>query len=266
MSVIEKAKTLAWFAGRPAYWQHAGALARRKFGPDLDSPALCAAATAWAAERAVPLAEALAVVGLEAQGPLPALSPETLAEARERMALSQVEMGGAGDLDLLHAVAVLSGATRVIETGVAYGWSSLSLLSAIAERPGARLVSVDMPYPKMGNDPFVGIVVPDHLRPHWTLLREPDRPGIERAIALVGQPLDLVHYDSDKSHAGRRYGYPLLWNALRPGGIFISDDIQDNFGFREFMERTGTPFAVTGMGGRYVGMAVKPPADGSTGA
>ncbi len=61
---------------------------------------------------------------------------------------SQVSMGGPGDLQLLHAAVYLSGAKRIIETGVAYGWSSLAILSAIEKRPEAKLVSVDMPYPK----------------------------------------------------------------------------------------------------------------------
>lgn len=264
MSMIEKTKTLAWFLGRPTYWYHALALAHRKFTPDLDSPELRAQATAWADARAVPLSDALARLGILVDGPLPTLPCHTIEEARLRMSRSRVEMGGAADVNLLYAAAVLSGATNAIETGVAYGWSSLALLSAMAGREGAQLVSVDMPYPKKGNDPYVGIVVPETLRQNWTLVREPDRRGIKRAISMVGEQLDLVHYDSDKSHAGRRYGYPLLWNALRPGGVFISDDIEDNFGFREFMERTKASFAITALEGRYVGISRKPtsaPAD-----
>ena len=46
--------------------------------------------------------------------------------------------------------------------------------------------------------------------------------------------LDLCHYDSDKSYYGRRWAYPKLWEALKTGGIFISDDIQDNWAFKEF--------------------------------
>src|SRR5262249_40277160 len=144
---------------------------------------------------------------------------------------SAVRMGGPGDVNLLYAAVKLSGAWRVVETGVAYGWSSLAILAALDGRDGARLVSVDMPYPKINNEAFVGIAVPERLRGRWRLIHAPDRHGLERAIAEAGGTIDLCHYDSDKSWWGRQYGFPLLWEALRPGGVFISDDVQDNMAF-----------------------------------
>jgi hypothetical protein len=53
------------------------------------------------------------------------------------------------------------------------------------------------------------------------------------------------------------YAYPRLWIALRPGGLFISDDIQDNFGFRNFCERSSIEFQVTSSGGKFIGVAQK---------
>ncbi|MFV0281806.1 MAG: hypothetical protein ACK5JM_13735, partial [Rhodoblastus sp.] len=70
------------------------------------------------------------------------------------------------------------GARRMVETGVAYGWSSLALLAASEDRPDSRLVSVDMPYPKMNNEAFVGIVVPERFHARWKLVRKPDRNGL----------------------------------------------------------------------------------------
>jgi hypothetical protein len=55
-----------------------------------------------------------------------------------------------------------------------------------------------MPYPKMNNEAFVGIVVPERLRGSWQIIREPDRCGLEKAIAHGGT-MDLCHHDSDKS-------------------------------------------------------------------
>lgn len=111
-------------------------------------------------------------------------------------------MGGPGDINLLYAATILSRARRVVETGVAYGWSSLAILAAIHCQQGARLVSVDMAYPKMNNEAFVGIVVPERLRTSWEIIRGPDRTGIKKAIARAGGVIDLCHYDSDKSWGG----------------------------------------------------------------
>ena len=235
--MFEKIRTLLWFAARPSFWPQAIALIGRKFQPDLDTAEDRQKATAWAAQRAVPLAEALSRVGLS--GDAPDLDPALIAEGQARAAKSQIEMGGPGDINLLFAAVQMSGAQKVVETGVAYGWSSLAILAGLQGRENAKLVSVDMPYPKMGNEAFVGIAVPDRLRGPWELVRQPDRNGLRVALSKIGGSIDLCHYDSDKSTYGRRFGFPLLWNALRPGGIFISDDIQDNMGFADFAEETG---------------------------
>ena len=166
-------------------------------------------------------------------------------------------MGGAGDINLLYAATILSGALHVVETGVAYGWSSLAILAALESRDGGWLVSVDMPYPKMNNEDFVGIVVPERLRNQWALVREPDRNGLVKAMARFGGSIDLCHYDSDKSWYGRQFGYRLMWEALRSGGVFISDDIQDNFAFREFVEANQLVYAITGYEDKFVGIARK---------
>lgn len=250
--MFEKAKTAIWFAGRPTFWAHGAELARRKFLPDYDKTELRDKAGAWAASQAVPIGEALARLGIS--GELRCMSKSALETGRERARQSAVEMGGPGDLDLLFDAVRLTGSKRVVETGVAYGWSSLAILSAMAETGGGHLWSVDMPYPKQGNERFVGIVVPEELRSSWTLIREPDRKGLEKAIRAAGGQLDLCHYDSDKSWHGRGYAFPLLWEALAPGGLFISDDIQDNLYFAEFVKEKGLTYSITESDGKYVGL------------
>lgn len=256
--MIEKIRTLIWFAARPNFWAHALDLIGRKLRANNDGPKAVAEATAWAAERAVPVRDALQIIGLKSNEHFPQVPENLLQEATRRAVFSTVSMGGAGDISLLHAAVKLSGANRIIETGVAYGWSSLAILSAIEDCLGAELVSIDMPYPKAGNEQFVGIVVPESLRASWTLIREPDRHGLVKGIAKLGGDIDFCHYDSDKSWWGRCYAYPLLWNALSSGGVFISDDIQDNLAFKAFIESKRVAFAITSCEGKFVGIARKP--------
>ena len=260
MSLSSKFATAAWFLRRPAFWRQGGELLRLKFLPDMDSPERRLGARNWAAERAMPVKDALATVGLLQQRSqqIPELSPAILAEAEERAQLSPLQMGGAGDLGLIYAAARLCGARRAVETGVAYGWSSLAILAALDDNGGGRLASVDMPYAKLGNEPFVGIAVPESLRGNWTLIRLPDRNGLKQAIAQFDGSIDFAHYDSDKTYYGRGFAYPLIWQALVPGGVFISDDIQDNMRFAEFVTERGLPFAVTECAGKFVGICRKP--------
>ena len=255
----EKFNTALWFAQRPSHWEHAAALAIRKLSPDFDSTDCRKRAREWAAQRAVPVAEALQAIALANIGQdIPKLPAGILNDAHQRAAACPLTMGGAGDFNLLYAGVRLSGARRVIETGVAYGWSSLAILAALEGREGAKLVSVDMPYPKMNNEDYVGIVEPERLRSNWNLVRMPDRPGLRIAIARARGAIDLCHYDSDKSWWGRKYGYPLLWDALTPRGVFISDDIQDNMAFAEFVTSRDLNFSVTEFEGKFVGIARKP--------
>ena len=68
---------------------------------------------------------------------------------------------------------------------------------------------------------------------------------------------DLAHYDSDKSYYGRKWAQPLIWQYLRKGGIFISDDIEDNSAFREFVLSKNLDFSVLKFEGKYVGVIRK---------
>jgi hypothetical protein len=52
--------------------------------------------------------------------------------------------GRPGDVDLVDSAIAISGARRIVETGVVYGWSGLTILAALE---GTKLVSVDMAYP-----------------------------------------------------------------------------------------------------------------------
>ncbi len=256
--MIEKLKTALWFAQRPSHWAQAGELALRKFRSNYDGFDAQREASGWAAERAVPVADALSAIGLMVEiDTLPTIDQALLDEGEALAIRSAVTMGGPGDVNLLHAAVALTGATRIIETGVAYGWSSLSILAALEGRENVKLVSVDMPYPKMNNEAFVGLVVPEHLRGPWQIVHKPDRRGLEEAINLFGGEIDLCHYDSDKSWWDRHYAFPLLWAALVPGGIFISDDIQDNMAFANFVENRQLTFAVTEFDGKYIGISRK---------
>ena len=254
----EKIYTFIWFCFRPTFYLHALELFLRKFRKNNDSEFFIEQATLWAEQKTVSVQEALKIIGLRVEGDVvPSLNQSLMNEAYILAKNSKVEMGGAGDINLIYAATLLSKSTTAIETGVAYGWSSLSILAGLQEINSSILVSVDMPYPKMNNEKFVGIVIPDNLRKKWHLVRQPDRRGIKKAISKINGPIDICHYDSDKTYHGRSYGYPLLWTALKKGGIFISDDIQDNLAFKEFVELKGISFAITQYKGKYIGITKK---------
>lgn len=160
---------------------------------------------------------------------------EEFRNANRLIAECPVKLGGAGNLDLLYNISEKIQANRVLETGVAYGWSSLAILLSISKRKNARLISTDMPYAKMNSEKFVGLVVPERFKNSWTIIREADISAIPKALKL-SDTFDMIHYDSDKSYLGRKRAYPILFKALKKGGVFISDDIQDNLAFKFFCD------------------------------
>ena len=259
MPELHKIRSTVFYLKDPRYWPHFVQRAKKYVQPDLDTSAWQAKATAWAQARAKPLAEILFRFGLTAseKDAIPRLDDQILRDAERRAAQSGCKMGGPGYIDLIYAATRLTKAAAAIETGVAYGWSSLAFLTAMAETGHGRLVSVDRPYPGAGNEPFIGIAVPDKFRTRWKLVREPDRNGLRKAVAQFPDGIDIAHYDSDKSYQGRQFGYPLLWNALRPGGLFISDDIQDNMAFADFVEERAARHSVTKANEKYIGIAIK---------
>jgi len=260
MNLIKKINFLLWFAFRFRMWPHAIHMILRKLKPDFDSMTCKAEAAKWAEHNAVSLNEVLQRLHLRSDdAPVPMLHDEDLEAAAKRVADSGIEMGGAAAIDLLYSVVFLSQSTSIIETGVAFGWSSTAILCAQrdAELHAGRLVSVDMPYPRARKEAYVGLTVPEELKQNWTLITKPDRNGIKTALSYFKGSLDLVHYDSDKSWYGRAYGYPLLWDALRPGGIFITDDIQDNLYFKYFVENKNLNFCVMESSGKFVGIIKK---------
>lgn len=219
----------------------------------------------WCEARAVGSAEAVArLTGAPMPAPLREFHPEVFAKAERAAAACPIPMGGPADLDLLYWLAEHLQARAVIETGVAYGWSSLALQLSLSRRPGAQLVSTDMPYVTRDNERFVGCVVPPELRAGWRLIRLADGEALPRALRLLPR-IDLCHYDSSKRYAGRQWAYPLLWRALRPGGCLVSDDIGDNLAFHDFCQALAAEPVVVrhsappGSPGRwYVGVLRKP--------
>ena len=83
-----------------------------------------------------------------------------------------------------------------------------------------------------------------------------DRQGLPKALQAAS-PVDLAHYDSDKSLAGRLYGYSTMWQSLRRGGVLVSDDIGDNLAFKEFAQMVARPPVVVECDGKFQGILVK---------
>lgn len=212
-------------------------------------------AEGWCRNLAVSQQDAVKSLGFENFAPLTSLYPEAFAFANEAEQNCPVKMGGAGALDLIYYLAEFSRAQNVLETGVAYGWSSLAALLSLKNR-GGTLYSSDMPYLGKDNDRYVGCVVPQELKPYWKLYRYADRESLPKIFGEC-ESFDFIHYDSDKSYKGRMWAYPVLWERLRKGGVLMSDDVGDNAAFMDYCVQQGHQPVIVEFDGKYAGYIIK---------
>ena len=190
-----------------------------------------------------------------------ALWEETLAyaarfDAHAARVLSslEVKLGGGGYVHCLYFLTRFLRPRCVVETGVAAGHSSNAFLAALEANGGGRLFSSDFPYFRI-EDPerYIGVVVEDRLRAGWTLLVDGDERNLPRIVAQVDR-IDLFHYDSDKSYAGRRRALALVAPKLASGSVVVMDDIQDNSFFHDLVTSRPCRWQVFEAGTKFVGL------------
>jgi peptidoglycan/xylan/chitin deacetylase (PgdA/CDA1 family)/predicted O-methyltransferase YrrM len=156
----------------------------------------------------------------------------------------------------------------VVETGVGHGYSTAVLLHGLEENDFGMLRSVDFPALRRGADRYIGAAIPPRLRSssRWSLTIAPDRRALPEVIAEVGT-VDLAFYDSDKSYDGMMRSWSLLWEALRPGGVLVADDVEAHDAFLDLTSERSLSGAVVrkprtgiyaGPDEHYVGIVAKP--------
>lgn len=166
-----------------------------------------------------------------------------------------VDLGGGGIHPFLYFVTRLLQPYVVVETGVAAGFSSCAFLSALRTNGRGRLLSSDFPYFRLPDpERYIGIIVDEHLKDRWTLLLEGDASNLPAIVQAAGKA-DLFHYDSDKSYSGRAVAMSVMQKAMRPLGIIIMDDIQDNSFFHDYVRANRIDqWSVFEFRGKFIGM------------
>jgi predicted O-methyltransferase YrrM len=140
----------------------------------------------------------------------------------------------------------------VVETGVARGVTSAFILKAMQRNGTGHLWSVDLPPVDPDWQGQSGIAVDDGDRSAWTYVRGSSLrklPEVFRASA----PIDIFIHDSSHDYWTMTAEYEQAWDKLKPGGVLVSDDIDDNPSFPHFAERVGQAPVIAGEEGK-IGM------------
>lgn len=154
-------------------------------------------------------------------------------------------MGGPAYLELGHALVRLLRPSVVVETGVAHGYSSATILNALAESGGGHLYSVDLPAFRPGVRGHTGgaVAAAGLAERPWTLLLGSDRTVLSSVLRRLG-PVPLCFYDSDKGYHAMSRSLDLLWRSLARGGLIVVDDVEVHDAFLDFVDRIGGRTAI----------------------
>lgn len=161
-----------------------------------------------------------------------------MAEARQ---IGRYAWGGFAEV--CYAICRLNRPETVLETGVAFGWTSAFILAALEVNGKGHLHSIDLPAFRPGAERITAAVVPNRLRHRWTLSLGPQSqllPAVLEGLDAV----DFFHYDSDKTYQGMKWSYETVWRKIARGGVLMADDV-DNDAFLEcFADKQLTPVVI----------------------
>ena len=155
--------------------------------------------------------------------------------AKEILSDIEIPIGGGGIYPLLYFLTKKYKPGRVLETGVAAGYSSNAFLAAMHENQKGTLFSSDLPYLREKNpDKYVGLLVEEKYKYRWRLFLKGDTENIIEIKKEI-KSIDFFHYDSDKSYKGRQKTLNKIKPLFNKNTILIFDDIQDNCFFHDLV-------------------------------
>ena len=116
----------------------------------------------------------------------------------------------------------------VVESGVGYGVTTALVLSALERNRQGHLTSIDLPPLAAASGAFTGILVPEELRPRWTLHLGSSRKHLGGVLARVGRA-GVFLSDSANVFALERYELETVLPHLVPGGVALFNNIPKEF-------------------------------------
>lgn len=128
----------------------------------------------------------------------------------------------------------------MIETGVAHGVSSWTILNAIHRNGIGKLYSIDLPnldlksYNPQNIAQSSGWVVPDQLRAHWELQLGSSSELLPKLVARLPK-IDVFFHDSDHSYENMMFEFKTVFPKMHPASLIISDDVHKNESFTDFV-------------------------------
>lgn len=138
-----------------------------------------------------------------------------------------------------------------VETGVASGFSSASILQALEDDQAGEHYSIDVHYREGVTIPVgkeLGWVIPEHLKRRWRLILGESFRVLPRLLKELGT-IDIFLHDSRHTYRTMMKEYTIVWPYLHRGALLLSHDVELNDAFFDFCDKVGCiPVVISGIG------------------
>jgi len=147
---------------------------------------------------------------------------------------------------------------HVIETGVAYGQSSMYILQALEENKKGSLHSIDAVFSPWQTKEMIGAVIPSNLKKNWHFNFGSAADKLNNIMTSLGS-VDIFLHDSLHTYKNMMFEFETAWPYITNGGFLISDDIGDNNAFHDFCTKMKLDSIILKQKtGSYLGIIKKP--------
>jgi len=122
---------------------------------------------------------------------------------------------------------------HVVETGVAYGQSSMYILQALEENKKGSLHSIDAVFSPWQTKEMIGAAIPSNLKDKWNFNFGSATDKLNNILSSLGS-VDIFLHDSLHTYKNMMFEFETAWPYIAKGGFLVSDDIGDNNAFYDF--------------------------------
>jgi predicted O-methyltransferase YrrM len=136
----------------------------------------------------------------------------------------------------LYALCKIIKPEKVVETGVAYGLSSMYILQALFENKKGTLYSIDSVFSPWQSKEMIGSAIPSHLYDNWRLVFGSSSEKLKDTLSSLGS-LDIFFHDSLHTYKNMKFEFETAWPFVNKDGFLISDDISGNNAFQDFYSK-----------------------------
>lgn len=135
----------------------------------------------------------------------------------------------------LYSLCLVSKPSLILETGVANGFSSSYILSALEKNQKGRLISIDHLVRSDQTKERVGMAIPNNLKKRHSLILGNSIKELKKLLNEQTK-IDIFLHDSLHTYTNMMKEYKIVWPFISENGFLLSDDIAMNDAFFDFVK------------------------------